>query len=168
MEETYHSNHHHDQTLPPPVPPPSQSPSAAASSLDYDMVVILAAMLCALVCALGLNTMLHCVVRCTRRSISDPARWVASRRLNAGLTREDLAALPVTTYAADKAAVTMEGGGCAICLVDFEEGNEEKVRVLPRCGHGFHVGCVDRWLRAHSSCPTCRRRIGPLDVATAC
>ncbi|KAK1327091.1 RING-H2 finger protein ATL44 [Acorus calamus] len=141
MEETYH-----DQTLPPPAPPPSQSPSATASSLDYDMMVILAAMLCALVCALGLNTMLHCVVRCTRRSISDPARWVASRRLNAGLTREDLAALPVTTYAAAKAAVTTAGGGCAICLADFEEGNEEKVRVLPRCGHGFHVGCVDRWL----------------------
>uniref|UniRef100_A0A453FU13 RING-type domain-containing protein n=1 Tax=Aegilops tauschii subsp. strangulata TaxID=200361 RepID=A0A453FU13_AEGTS len=43
---------------------------------------------------------------------------------------------------------------CAICLGEFEDG--EKVRVLPRCGHEFHVRCVDTWLVSHDSCPTCR------------
>uniref|UniRef100_A0A0E0N499 RING-type domain-containing protein n=2 Tax=Oryza TaxID=4527 RepID=A0A0E0N499_ORYRU len=43
---------------------------------------------------------------------------------------------------------------CAICLGEFADG--EKVRVLPRCGHGFHVRCVDTWLVSHDSCPTCR------------
>jgi hypothetical protein len=55
------------------------------------------------------------------------------------------------------------GGGediddvCAICLGEFVDG--EKVRVLPRCGHGFHVRCVDAWLVSHGSCPTCRRPV---------
>ncbi|KAF7026999.1 hypothetical protein CFC21_039070 [Triticum aestivum] len=29
-------------------------------------------------------------------------------------------------------------------------------RFLPGCGHGFHAGCVDRWLAAHTTCPLCR------------
>uniref|UniRef100_A0A453J1P0 RING-type domain-containing protein n=2 Tax=Aegilops tauschii TaxID=37682 RepID=A0A453J1P0_AEGTS len=44
---------------------------------------------------------------------------------------------------------------CAICLSEF--AGKEEIRVLPQCGHGFHVACVDAWLRAHSSCPSCRR-----------
>ena len=31
------------------------------------------------------------------------------------------------------------------------------VRALPRCNHGFHVRCIDRWLAARQTCPTCRR-----------
>ncbi|KAM0882699.1 hypothetical protein ACQ4PT_032121 [Festuca glaucescens] len=46
---------------------------------------------------------------------------------------------------------------CAICLGEFVDG--EKVRVLPRCGHGFHVRCVDAWLVSHGSCPTCRQPV---------
>ncbi|VAH17728.1 unnamed protein product [Triticum turgidum subsp. durum] len=30
---------------------------------------------------------------------------------------------------------------------------------MPQCGHGFHVDCVDTWLRSNSSCPSCRRPI---------
>ncbi|PNT67786.1 hypothetical protein BRADI_3g32215v3 [Brachypodium distachyon] len=46
---------------------------------------------------------------------------------------------------------------CAICLSEF--GEREEVRVMPQCGHGFHVACVDAWLRSNSSCPSCRRPI---------
>jgi hypothetical protein len=130
--------------------------------MDYDVVVILAAMLCALVCALGLNSMLQqCVARCTRRAVADPVGWVAHRRANAGLKREVLVALPVATYAASPAQKQQAsaGAGCAICLSDFADG--EIVRVLPVCGHRFHVDCVDRWLLSRCSCPTCRRRLSP-------
>lgn len=143
-----------------PRPPPLPSPS---SPLDYDVVVILAAMLCALVCALGLNSMLQCVVRCTRRAVSDPVGWVAHRRANAGLKREEVVALPVATYVASPsppAAAQQQQhapAGCAICLSDFADG--ERIRVLPVCGHRFHVVCIDRWLVSHCSCPTCRRRL---------
>jgi E3 ubiquitin-protein ligase RNF38/44 len=45
---------------------------------------------------------------------------------------------------------------CAICLSDFEAG--EELRLLP-CSHRFHKTCVDEWLRVNASCPTCRQNI---------
>lgn len=133
------------------------------STLNYDVVVILAAMICALVCALGLNTMLQCVVRCTRRVLTEPAGWVVARRMNAGLKKEEVVALPVATYAAPAAGSPAESTSrCAICLVDFCDG--DTVRVLPACSHRFHVACVDKWLLSHSSCPTCRRRLSSLSA----
>ncbi|XP_025813681.1 RING-H2 finger protein ATL74-like [Panicum hallii] len=157
-----------------PAPAP-EAPRAPASPLDYDVVVILAAMLCALVCALGLNSMLQCVVRCTRRAVADPVGWVAHRRASAGLKREDVATLPVATYvaspppaAAGRSPARQQqqasgAPGCAICLSDFFDG--ERIRVLPVCGHRFHVLCIDRWLASHGSCPTCRRRLSSESVA---
>ncbi|TKY58462.1 RING-H2 finger protein ATL16 [Spatholobus suberectus] len=47
-----------------------------------------------------------------------------------------------------------EDGTCAVCLGDFEEG--EELRTLPECMHSFHVPCIDMWLNSHSSCPVCR------------
>lgn len=47
---------------------------------------------------------------------------------------------------------------CAICLCDFEAGDE--ITALP-CGHFFHLtGCVREWLAKHArTCPTCRADI---------
>jgi len=45
---------------------------------------------------------------------------------------------------------------CAVCLVEYEDGDE--VRHLP-CGHEFHVECIDSWLENHTSCPTCRHAL---------
>ncbi|KAL6603126.1 hypothetical protein ACP70R_043487 [Stipagrostis hirtigluma subsp. patula] len=157
-----------------PRPPVPAAPAPPASPLDYDVVVILAAMLCALVCALGLNSMLQCVVRCTRRAVADPVGWVAHRRDSAGLKREDVVALPVATYvaspppaAAGRSPARQQqqastAAGCAICLSDFADG--ERIRLLPVCGHRFHVVCIDRWLVSHCSCPTCRRRLSADNV----
>nr|CAD1838060.1 unnamed protein product [Ananas comosus var. bracteatus] len=47
-----------------------------------------------------------------------------------------------------------QGLECSVCLSDVSDG--EEVRLLPRCGHGFHAGCVDAWLLSHSTCPVCR------------
>ncbi|EFJ19341.1 hypothetical protein SELMODRAFT_39719, partial [Selaginella moellendorffii] len=47
---------------------------------------------------------------------------------------------------------------CAVCLGDFQEG--EDVKILPKCGHGFHVECIDTWLSIHSNvCPLCRAQV---------
>eukprot|EP00808_Paulinella_micropora_P025956 g36558.t1 len=46
---------------------------------------------------------------------------------------------------------------CAICLDDFEPGL--MIKVLP-CLHGFHVDCIDPWLRNRSDlCPICKASI---------
>lgn len=47
---------------------------------------------------------------------------------------------------------------CAICLCDFEPGDE--ITSLP-CGHCFHLNeCVREWLSKHArTCPTCRADI---------
>ena len=33
---------------------------------------------------------------------------------------------------------------------------EDMLRVLPTCGHAFHINCIDVWLRQHSACPVWR------------
>lgn len=43
---------------------------------------------------------------------------------------------------------------CTICLSDYKV--KEVLRILPRCGHAFHIACIDLWLRQHHTCPVCR------------
>lgn len=50
--------------------------------------------------------------------------------------------------------ISSEDNLCTICLGDYKE--KEVLRVLPRCGHAFHVICIDVWLRQHPTCPVCR------------
>lgn len=65
-----------------------------------------------------------------------------------GLDEASMAALPRREVGKGEAL------DCAVCITELAEG--ETARVLPRCGHGFHVDCVDMWLRSHSTCPLCR------------
>lgn len=46
---------------------------------------------------------------------------------------------------------------CAVCLCEFE--GDDKLRLLPKCSHAFHVDCIDTWLLTHSTCPLCRRSL---------
>uniref|UniRef100_A0A0D9WMU6 RING-type E3 ubiquitin transferase n=1 Tax=Leersia perrieri TaxID=77586 RepID=A0A0D9WMU6_9ORYZ len=76
-----------------------------------------------------------------------------------GLAASALRSLPVTVYSKpDSAAVAGAGAGeameCAVCL--SEVGDGEKVRMLPKCGHGFHLECIDMWFHSHDTCPLCR------------
>ncbi|KAL7211025.1 hypothetical protein ACSBR2_014004 [Camellia fascicularis] len=157
----------------PPLPPPptytpilttpsclDQSPLDPKTLEFNNIAVIIAAMLCAFLCALGLNSTLHCIFRCTQRALTEPVEWAASRRLNSGLKKKDMVALPTSTYAKSSSSPptsTSVSSSCAICLGDFCEG--DKIRVLPKCEHRFHVGCIDEWLLSHSSCPTCRDQL---------
>ncbi|KAK4379533.1 hypothetical protein RND71_001395 [Anisodus tanguticus] len=50
-----------------------------------------------------------------------------------------------------------EGRYCAVCLNDVIGG--EKCRKLPKCGHVFHMDCVDAWLECNWTCPLCRRQV---------
>ncbi|KAF0913623.1 hypothetical protein E2562_023733 [Oryza meyeriana var. granulata] len=70
----------------------------------------------------------------------------------AALGQRDVSPLPVFVLKSG------EGGGpaveCAVCLAEVRDG--ERGRLLPRCGHRFHVECIDRWFRSNSTCPLCR------------
>ncbi|KAK3144800.1 hypothetical protein QOZ80_4AG0318020 [Eleusine coracana subsp. coracana] len=127
---------------------------ASGSNFDANVVMILAVLLCALICALGLNSIVRCALRCSSRVVVDPEPNPMTRMAQSGLRRKALRAMPILLYSSGlklNAANPM----CAICLSDFEAG--EHVRVLPKCNHGFHVRCIDRWLLARSTCPTCRQ-----------
>jgi E3 ubiquitin-protein ligase ATL10/75/76/77/78 len=64
-------------------------------------------------------------------------------------------ALPCLAFSAGLEMAGSSRSECAICLAEFARG--EAVRVLPRCNHGFHARCIDRWLAARPTCPTCRQ-----------
>ncbi|KAL5740222.1 hypothetical protein ACOSQ2_029402 [Xanthoceras sorbifolium] len=124
------------------------------TSFDTNMVIILAALLCALICALGLNSIVRCTLRCSHRFAMETPEQAAVRLATTGLKKRHLRQIPVAVYGV---SVDIPATECPICLGEFVDG--EKVRVLPKCNHGFHVRCIDTWLLSHSSCPNCRHSL---------
>ncbi|KAJ4826133.1 hypothetical protein Tsubulata_021880 [Turnera subulata] len=49
---------------------------------------------------------------------------------------------------------------CAVCLNEFQE--DERLRVMPNCGHVFHIDCIDVWLQSNDNCPLCRISISSI------
>ncbi|KAL0366508.1 UNVERIFIED_CONTAM: RING-H2 finger protein ATL80 [Sesamum radiatum] len=141
---------------PPPQSSTSKDSSSGIQTLDSDFVVILAALLCALICVLGLVAVARCawIRRIAGRNSDSPPSAAAA---NKGLKKKVLKSLPKLTYGKDNEQAS-KLSDCAICLADFATG--EEIRVLPQCGHGFHVVCIDTWLGSHSSCPSCRQILG--------
>lgn len=43
---------------------------------------------------------------------------------------------------------------CTVCLAEYQE--KDILRILPYCGHAFHITCIDIWLQHHTTCPICR------------
>ncbi|KAG8081968.1 hypothetical protein GUJ93_ZPchr0014g46715 [Zizania palustris] len=140
--------------------------TSPGSNFDANIVMILAVLLCALICVLGLNSIVRCALRCSSRMVVDPEPNPVTRLAHSGLRRKALQTMPIFLYSAGL-KLSAVSPMCAICLSDFEAG--EHVRVLPKCNHGFHVRCIDRWLLARSTCPTCRQSLfGAPHKASGC
>ncbi|KAK7385551.1 hypothetical protein VNO78_31274 [Psophocarpus tetragonolobus] len=80
----------------------------------------------------------------------------SSPTCNKGLDSATISAIPMFVQGTEKTEETEELE-CVICLSIIEEG--EIGRSLPKCGHAFHVECIDMWLSSHCNCPICRAPI---------
>ncbi|KDP44985.1 hypothetical protein JCGZ_01485 [Jatropha curcas] len=108
-------------------------------------------------------TIYHCIAMGWRNR--DPARANSQRLRQSNFETNETAsgienstALLIPAFKYHK-GMGLDGGGgdegtCAICLGEFEEG--EELRILPECMHSYHVACIDMWLYSHSNCPVCR------------
>lgn len=146
--------------------PPPHSPPVAAANCDAEKcpwwpytnakdfkantALILVVLVCALICALAFNAAIRYVIRLHCR------RWRRRNQkedLGGGAAEEEALEIPALVYSE---GVKLKGAEteCIICLSEFAIG--ERIRVLDKCGHGFHLQCIQKWLVSHSSCPTCR------------
>lgn len=79
---------------------------------------------------------------------------------DAGLDQDVIDALPVFLYreVVGAGSGAKEPFDCAVCLCEF--AGEDRLRLLPLCGHAFHIDCIDTWLLSNSTCPLCRCALG--------
>jgi hypothetical protein len=80
-----------------------------------------------------------------------------------GLDAAAIASYPKVAFSSSRAAADADSM-CSICLSEYRDG--EMLRVMPECRHGFHVACLDAWLRRSASCPVCRSSPIPTPNAT--
>ncbi|KAL2897898.1 RING-H2 finger protein ATL73 [Bienertia sinuspersici] len=145
------------------MPQGNESHVTKDKNIDANMVVILGVLLFALLCALGLNSVVRCALRCANQQ-----HHHYNRREGGPAYRSTIKQIPTTNY--HVASTTASSGktirsnnnvimstDCMICLGEFMEG--EKIKVLPKCKHGFHSKCIDTWLLSNSTCPTCRQSL---------
>ncbi|KAJ7971292.1 RING-H2 finger protein ATL52-like [Quillaja saponaria] len=97
---------------------------------------------------------------CNRISLNQSPPQIPLRPIGIHSSIENSAAqlIPAHKYQKELGFVG-EDGICAVCLCEFEEG--EELRTLPECLHSFHVPCIDMWFYSHSSCPMCRTEATP-------
>lgn len=83
-----------------------------------------------------------------------------SRRAGRGLDLAVIDTFPTFLYSVVKGLKIGKGAlECAVCLNEFEE--DDSLRLLPKCSHVFHPGCIDAWLASHVTCPVCRSNLVP-------
>lgn len=136
--------------------PPLSSDRDSASEgneFDADVVMILSVLLCAVICLLGLNSVVRCTLRCSRLAASESDASSSTTLANKGITKKALKTFPIVNYSAELKLPGLDAE-CVICLSEFTPN--QHVKLLPKCNHGFHVRCIDRWLTSNSSCPICR------------
>nr|XP_010916726.1 RING-H2 finger protein ATL51-like [Elaeis guineensis] len=72
-----------------------------------------------------------------------------------GLDESTIRSIAITKYKVGSGILC--AADCSVCLGEFQDG--ELIWLLSKCGHAFHVPCIDTWLRAHVNCPLCRAHI---------
>lgn len=130
----------------------SRPEPSARNSKELDVAMILVLILYVITGFLVLTFILRFSARLS--SISDEETSDHQKTVVVETSRVE----PPTLVFSAGMKLSGEAAECAICLSEFVEG--ERIRVLSRCKHGFHLHCIQQWLSCHSSCPTCRANTG--------
>ncbi|CAL9037423.1 unnamed protein product [Musa banksii] len=113
---------------------------------------------------------------CTRTTTTAAATAARPRRppddavgpdmdVEAGLDEATLMSYPKILYSQAKLEErSTTATCCSICLADYKD--TDVLRLLPECGHLFHLDCVDPWLRSRPTCPVCRSSPIPSPLST--
>ncbi|KAK4772509.1 hypothetical protein SAY86_014284 [Trapa natans] len=154
-----------ESTPPQLFPPPP--PASSGHDMGYGAtprILLLIIILAAIFFVSGLfHLLVRFLMRPTNIDVEELERTTAFQgRLqqlfhlhDAGVDQSVIDTLPVFYY---RAIVGIRDPlDCAVCLCEFEA--DDKLRLLPRCSHAFHVDCIDTWLLSHSTCPICRSNI---------
>ncbi|KAK8497387.1 hypothetical protein V6N12_018882 [Hibiscus sabdariffa] len=138
-----------------PVQTPAISPAQDHSfstngAFHSNAAIVLLALICTIISSYGLL----CILKCTNRGSASAA--TEPKLANAGVEQKALNSFPIVEYTTESKLPGLDTA-CVICLSEFAV--RERLRILPKCNHGFHTRCIDTWLGSHSSCPTCRHRL---------
>ncbi|XP_010529688.1 PREDICTED: RING-H2 finger protein ATL79-like [Tarenaya hassleriana] len=138
--------------------PPSCSkwkPYSSSNEAGANTALTIIILFSFLVCSMCLGAAIRCFLRrggSMARTLTQQGSDQEKPRGNTGASQV-LEVAPTLKYSAGLKLAGAERE-CTICLSKFEEG--EEVKVLTRCNHGFHVGCIQQWLSSRFSCPVCR------------
>ncbi|KAJ0682553.1 putative transcription factor C2H2 family [Helianthus annuus] len=149
-----------------PPPPPFQSEDDGSSMNFSPLIIVVIGILASAFLLVSYYTIINKYCKRRENQLTSP---VESENRNQSTTHDQwqhaatgldeslIKSIAVCTYM--KGDEVVEGSDCAVCLSEFQDG--ESVRLLPKCGHAFHLPCIDTWLRSHSNCPLCRSHVMP-------
>ncbi|XP_076932325.1 RING-H2 finger protein ATL13-like [Bidens hawaiensis] len=161
------SNYERPYFYTPPILPPPPPHKSHGFNLNDKVSPGVLLIIIILAIIFFISGLLHLLVRYLMRPINrDPDEFdnvsVLQGQLqqlfhlhDSGVDQSFIDTLPVFSY---KSIIGVKDPfDCAVCLCEFE--GEDKLRLLPKCSHAFHMDCIDTWLLSHSTCPLCRSNL---------
>lgn len=156
---------HAGNLLSPSSQPFTPPPSSTVSSLNNMVSPTILLIIIILAIIFFISGLLHLLVRFLPRPLyRDPDDFNDATALqgplqqlfhlhDSGVDQSFIDTLPIFSY---KSIIGVKNSpfDCAVCLCEFF--SEDKLRLLPKCSHAFHMDCIDTWLLSHSTCPLCR------------
>ncbi|XWS41386.1 hypothetical protein CRYUN_Cryun17cG0077300 [Craigia yunnanensis] len=147
----------------PAISPTQENSYAINKNFDANAIIVLSVLICRVITSLRLFYILKCALRCSNLVASESGVNPSAKLVNAGVEQKALKAFPTVKYTTELKLPGLDTA-CVICLSEFAAG--ERLRILPKCKHGFHTRCIDKWLSSQSSCPTCRHCLTETDQKT--
>ncbi|KAJ3694925.1 hypothetical protein LUZ60_000302 [Juncus effusus] len=160
LSQSHHFSNSNKDSVPVSVPTTQTAPANKISPAVLFIIVIVAIIF-------FISSLLHLLIKLlikkrpnsNRNQNNETGSETIQRQLqqlfhlhDSGLDQSVIDSLPIFLY--EEILGPKEPFDCAVCLSEFL--NDDKLRLLPACGHAFHLNCIDTWLLSNSTCPLCR------------